>query len=132
MVRLGAVELEVRATPGHTAGCISLVTRANGGMVFTGDALLIDGCGRTDFQGGSAATLFDSVHQQIFSLPDAYKVLPAHNYKGLMESTVGEQKKNNPRLTKPKAEFIELMGALGLPYPKKLDVSLPANLNCGV
>jgi hypothetical protein len=76
-----AMQLAVRATPGHTNGCISFVTAANGGMVFTGDALLIDGCGRTDFQEGSAETLYDSVHQQIFSLPDHYKVLPAHNYK---------------------------------------------------
>jgi len=131
-VSMGAVQLAVRATPGHTNGCISFVTEANGGMVFTGDALLIDGCGRTDFQEGSAENLYDSVHQQIFSLPDHYKVLPAHNYKGLMETTVGEQKRRNPRLTKPKAEFCEIMKNLGLPYPKKLDVSLPANLNCGV
>jgi len=76
-----SMQLAVRATPGHTNGCISFVTEANGGMVFTGDALLIDGCGRTDFQEGSAENLYDSVHQQIFSLPDHYKVLPAHNYK---------------------------------------------------
>ena len=74
-VTMGAVELEVRATPGHTAGCVSYVTAANGGMVFTGDTLLINGCGRTDFQGGSSADLYESVHTQIFTLPSHYKVL---------------------------------------------------------
>jgi len=131
-VTMGAVELEVRATPGHTAGCVSYVTAANGGMVFTGDALLINGCGRTDFQGGSSADLYESVHTQIFTLPSHYKVYPAHDYKGLTSSIVAEEKAKNPRLTKSKEEFMELMGNLNLPYPKKIDASLPANLKCGI
>jgi len=131
-ISLGSkVALSVRAVPGHTAGCVAYVTEMMGGGVFTGDALLIGGCGRTDFQGGSADALFESVHSQIFSLPDNYKVYPAHDYKGHMASTVGVEKATNPRLTKSKEEFKELMDGLNLPYPKKIDVAAPANLNCG-
>ena len=101
-------------------------------MVFTGDALLVRGCGRTDFQGGSAETLYDSVHAQIFTLPDDTVVYPAHDYKGHRSSTVGEEKRLNPRLSKSKAEFVEIMGNLGLPYPKKIDEALPLNLVCGI
>ena len=100
--------------------------------VFTGDALLIGGCGRTDFQEGDPATLYDSVQGKIFSLPDATLVLPAHDYKGRSYSTVGAEKRRNPRLTKSKGDFVELMKALELPYPKKIDVALPANLVCGM
>jgi sulfur dioxygenase len=105
----------------------------NGGAAcFTGDALLIRGCGRTDFQGGSAATLYDSVHQQVFSLPETCIVYPAHDYKGHASSTVLEEKTLNPRLTKSKDEFIEIMNNLGLPYPKQIDKALPLNLVCGI
>lgn len=131
---VGGIRLTVRATPGHTSGCISYVLEDLGGKaaVFTGDALLIRGCGRTDFQEGSAETLYDSVHTQLFTLPDDTLVYPAHNYKGLTVSTIGEEKQHNPRLTKPKDEFIEIMANLNLPYPNKIDVSLPANLVCGI
>jgi sulfur dioxygenase len=128
-VEFGDAFLEVRATPGHTEGCLSYVCD---NMVFTGDALLVRGCGRTDFQGGSAETLYDSVHAQIFTLPDDTVVYPAHDYKGHRSSTVGEEKRLNPRLSKSKAEFVEIMGNLGLPYPKKIDEALPLNLVCGV
>lgn len=101
-------------------------------MVFTGDTLLIKGCGRTDFQGGSAETLFDSVHSQLFTLPDHTTVYPAHDYKGRAHSTIGSEKKDNPRLTKIKAEFVEIMKNLNLSYPKKIDVAVPANMKCGV
>ena len=130
-VVFGGRHVSVRATPGHTDGCVSYVMDDES-MVFTGDALLIRGCGRTDFQQGSADHLYDNVHAQIFSLPDATLVYPAHDYKGRMSSTVGEEKRFNPRLTKSKAEFIEIMANLNLPYPKKIDASLPANLVCGI
>jgi len=126
----GSRRLEVRATPGHTNGCISLYD-AKVGAVFTGDALLIGGCGRTDFQEGDAATLFDSVHARLFTLPPTTLVLPAHDYKGRCFSTVAAEKAANPRLTKTKAGFVELMANLKLAHPKKLDVAVPANLKCG-
>ena len=102
--------------------------------VFTGDALLIRGCGRTDFQEGSSATLFDSVRSQIFTLPDDTVVYPAHDYKGQMCSTVGEEKRLNPRLglAKSKEEFMDIMNNLGLDYPKRIDMALPANMKCGI
>ncbi|GBG65763.1 hypothetical protein CBR_g52354 [Chara braunii] len=101
-------------------------------MAFVGDALLIRGCGRTDFQGGDARTLYRSVHSQIFTLPAHTLIYPAHDYKGLTVSTVGEEIKYNPRLTKTEDEFKELMGALGLAYPKMMDIAVPANMVCGV
>jgi len=131
-IKVGSIEIEVRATPGHTSGCISFYTKANGGMVFTGDAVLIRGCGRTDFQEGDSTTLYKSVHEQIFTLPDSTKLYPAHDYKGRTVSTVGEEKAHNPRLSKSLEEFVEIMANLNLPYPKKIDASLPANLQCGI
>ncbi|VDP86106.1 unnamed protein product [Echinostoma caproni] len=95
-IPLGKFELECRSTPGHTIGCMTYVLH-EAGLVFTGDALLIRGCGRTDFQGGSSETLYDSVHKQIFSLPDDFVIFPAHNYVGMTASTVGEEKLYNPR-----------------------------------
>lgn len=101
-------------------------------MVFTGDALLIRGCGRTDFQGGDAGKLYDGVHSKLFTLPLETLVYPAHDYKGQTCSTIGEESKFNPRLTKSRDDFVRLMAGLNLPYPKKIDVSVPANLKCGV
>jgi len=101
-------------------------------MCFTGDAVLVRGCGRTDFQQGDAGKLFDSVHEKVFSLPDETFVYPAHDYKGRTRSTVGEEKKYNLRLTKSRDEFIDIMANLGLPYPKMIDVAVPANLVCGI
>ena len=130
-VTIGKHSLEVRSTPGHTSGCVTYVL--NGGAAcFTGDALLIRGCGRTDFQQGDPGQLFDSVHSQVFSLPDTCVVYPAHDYKGHSSSTVLEEKTLNPRLTKTKEEFVQLMNALGLPYPKQIDKALPLNLMCGI
>ena len=103
----------------------------NSGLVFTGDALFIRGCGRTDFQGGSASTLFRSVHEQILSLPADFVIFPAHDYKGETSSTVEEEKRLNPRLTKSLPDFVTLMDNLNLSYPKMIDVALPLNLNCG-
>mmetsp|Transcript_16097 Transcript_16097/g.35350 ORF Transcript_16097/g.35350 Transcript_16097/m.35350 type:complete len:421 (+) Transcript_16097:93-1355(+) len=133
-VAFGELKLEVRATPGHTDGCVTYVLRAPNQtpMCFTGDALLIRGCGRTDFQQGNAGMLWDKVHEQIFSLPPETLVYPGHDYKGRSVSTVDEEKRFNPRLTQTREEFIKLMDGLGLPYPKRIDVAVPANLVCGV
>jgi sulfur dioxygenase len=131
VVRFGeGEEVKVLHTPGHTAGSMSFVWRGN---VFTGDTLLIDGCGRTDFQSGSAASLYDSVTQKLFSLPDTTLVWPAHDYKGRALSTIGWERRNNSRLANSSKErFVQLMDNLNLPKPKLLDVAVPANQNLGL
>jgi len=128
----GSRFLEARATPGHTSGCLSFVSDDQS-LVFTGDALLIQGCGRTDFQGGSAEQLYESVHSQIFTLPGTCTIYPAHDYMGRTSSTVQREIDTNRRLGKDKTkeEFVQLMGNLNLPRPKKIDVAVPANLRCG-
>lgn len=130
-IEFGNRFLTVLSTPGHTEGCLSFVLD-DLSSVFTGDALLVRGCGRTDFQGGSASNLYDSVHEKIFTLPSGTIVFPAHDYKGHTQSTVGEEKQFNPRLTKTKDEFIEIMNNLNLPRPKLIDEAVPANLKCGI
>ncbi|XP_075899341.1 persulfide dioxygenase ETHE1, mitochondrial [Nelusetta ayraudi] len=130
-ITFGKHHLTVRETPGHTDGCVSLVL-GDQSMVFTGDALLIRGCGRTDFQQGCPKKLYESVHRKIFSLPEHCLVYPAHDYLGQTMSTVGEERKFNPRLTKNLDEFTQIMNNLNLPKPKKIDISVPANLVCGV
>jgi sulfur dioxygenase len=127
---VGTIDLEVRYTPGHTNGCISFFA---GDRIFTGDSLLIGGCGRTDFQQGDSGQLFDSIHNQIFSLPDEVIVYPGHDYNGNTQSTVGEERKNNKRLGggKSREDFIQIMSELKLAYPKYIDVALPANQACG-
>lgn len=132
-VRFGKHALIVRTTPGHTDGCLTFVLDDES-MVFTGDTLLIRGCGRTDFQQGDAHKLYGSVHEKIFSLPDSTKIYPGHDYKGRTVSSVGEEKRHNPRLGGGKTEeqFVEIMANLKLAQPKKIDVAVPANLNCGV
>jgi sulfur dioxygenase len=128
-LRLGALEIQVLGTPGHTDDSLSFLVD---GHVFTGDALLVRGNGRTDFQNGDAAALYDSITQVLFALPDATVVLPGHDYKGLPSSTIGEEKAHNPRLAgKTRAEFVSIMDGLGLPPPKRLDVAVPANRACG-
>jgi glyoxylase-like metal-dependent hydrolase (beta-lactamase superfamily II) len=128
-IRLGLVELAVVETPGHTPESLSFV---NTEAVFTGDALLIGTCGRTDFQGGDAGALYDSVHQKLFTLPETLRVYPAHDYKGRTSSTIGAEKAGNTRLAgRTREAFIALMAGLGLPPPAKIDVALPANLGCG-
>ncbi|CAI5662105.1 unnamed protein product [Oreochromis niloticus] len=123
--------LIVRETPGHTDGCTTLVT-GDQSMAFTGDALLIRGCGRTDFQQGCPKCLYESIHEKIYTLPDHCLVYPAHDYLGQTVSTVGEERKFNPRLTKSLEEFVELMNNMKLPKPDKIDISVPANLVCGL
>ncbi|HEX7054601.1 MAG TPA: MBL fold metallo-hydrolase [Burkholderiales bacterium] len=131
-VRFGASALEPRHTPGHTSACTTYVLDDRS-MAFTGDALLIRGCGRTDFQGGDARRLFRSVREQIFSLPDRCLLYPAHDYRGLTVTSVGEEKLYNPRLGESVGEgdFVGYMQHLGLPHPKQIDIALPANLRCG-
>ena len=128
-IEFGSHYLEVRATPGHTDGCLTYVLDDQR-MAFTGDALLIRGCGRTDFQQGDAATLFDSISEQIFSLPDSCRLYPAHDYSGRTASTVVEEKAFNPRIGggANKDDFVGFMNAMKLPHPKHIDIALPANM----
>lgn len=130
-IPFGKHYLSVRETPGHTDGCVTLVTEDQS-MAFTGDALLIRGCGRTDFQQGCPKKLYQSVHQKIFTLPEQCLIYPAHDYLGQTVSSVGEERQFNPRLTKSQEEFVDIMNNLNLPKPKKIDISVPANLVCGV
>lgn len=131
-IQFGAQSLEVRATPGHTDGCVAFVHHAEG-MVFTGDTLLIRGCGRTDFQQGDARRLYQSVHEELFSLPDATFVYPGHDYLGRTRSTIGEERALNPRLGGGRTadDLVEIMNKLGLAYPAQIDVAVPANQQCG-
>ncbi|KAK6168517.1 hypothetical protein SNE40_021031 [Patella caerulea] len=131
LIKFGGHELEVRSTPGHTDGCLSYVWHDKM-VVFTGDAVLIRGCGRTDFQQGDAGRLYDSVHKKIFVLPKDYIIYPAHDYTGQTSSTVGEEIRYNSRLSKTRDEFIKIMKELNLPYPKQIDKALPANMVCGI
>ncbi|MEZ4337703.1 MAG: MBL fold metallo-hydrolase [Sandaracinaceae bacterium] len=134
VVTIGGIEIEARHTPGHTNGCVTYVTKdGDVPMAFTGDTLMIRGCGRTDFQQGDSNTLYDSVWQKIFTLPGHTRIYPGHDYKGRTMSTVDEEKRLNPRLgeTKSRTEFVDIMAGLKLAYPKKIDVAVPANLACG-
>ncbi|QXX73429.1 rhodanese-like domain-containing protein [Methylovirgula sp. HY1] len=132
IVEFGARHLKVRATPGHTNGCLTYVldddTRA-----FTGDALLIRGCGRTDFQQGDARQLYHSIKEQIFSLPDNCQLWPAHDYRGATMTTVCEERRYNPRIggELSESDFTGYLANLGLPHPKQIDIAVPANLRCG-
>ncbi|MGX4643703.1 MBL fold metallo-hydrolase [Massilia sp. SYSU DXS3249] len=130
VLRFGDEEIRVLHTPGHTAGSMSYVWRGN---VFTGDTLLIDGCGRTDFQGGSSEALYDSVTGKLFALPDATRIWPGHDYKGQAVSTIGWEKRHNARLAnRSRADFCRLMSELDLPKPKLIDVAVPANRSLGL
>src|SRR6478609_1632816 len=135
VVTFGAETLSVLATPGHTAGCVSYLSRASAGgsAVFTGDALMIRGAGRTDFQEGDARRLYRSVHDKLFALGDDCLVYPAHDYSGRLASSIGEERVHNPRLggARSEADFVGFMDNLGLPHPKQIDIALPANLRCG-
>jgi glyoxylase-like metal-dependent hydrolase (beta-lactamase superfamily II)/rhodanese-related sulfurtransferase len=132
-VRFGDCRLEVRATPGHTDGCLSFVT-PDRSTVFTGDALLVRGAGRTDFQHGDAHRLFKSIREQLFTLPDSCIVYPGHDYEGRTSSTIGEEKAFNPRIggAAREEDFVGYMTNLGLPHPKKLAVAVPANMRAGM
>lgn len=131
-VSFGSHQLEVRETPGHTRGCVSYVM-SDKTIAFTGDTLLIRGCGRTDFQGGDAHELYRSVHSKLFTLPPMTTVYPAHDYKGRTATSIGEEQRLNQRLGagRTEDEFVQTMATLQLAYPKKIDVALPLNLQCG-
>ena len=155
VITFGSTSLRVIATSGHTEGCVcyhlpgrsssssssssssadaATATIESAGWLFSGDTLLIRGCGRTDFQGGSAETLFASVHQQIFSALHPSTVLaPAHDYRGRNLSSVGDERRWNPRLhsNMELESFVTIMADLNLAYPKKMDMAVPANLMCG-
>ena len=130
VIEFGQQQLTAIHTPGHTAGSMSYLWHDH---VFTGDALLIDGCGRTDFQSGSADALYTSVSERLFTLPSETTVWPAHDYKGRTHSTIGHERKHNSRFAhKTRAEFIALMDALHLPRPRRMDEAVPANLWLGI
>lgn len=130
LLQVGGMEFTVRHTPGHTEGCVSYVMADR---VFTGDALFIGGCGRTDFQQGSAGKLYDSIHGKLFILPPDTLVYPGHDYSGNTVTTIRQEMNKNPRLGggKTREEFIAIMADLNLPYPKYIDRALPANQACG-
>lgn len=132
VVRFGEHALRVVSTPGHTDGCLTFVLDG-GVMAFTGDCLLIRGAGRTDFQHGDAHRMYQSIQQEIFTLPDGCLIWPAHDYEGRTCSTVAEEKAHNPRIGGGAREedFVGFMRNLALPHPKQIDVALPANLRAG-
>ena len=128
-VEVGAERLRVLATPGHTDGCVSYLWRDR---VFTGDALLIGSCGRTDFQEGDAGRLYDSLAGQLFTLPGETLVYPAHDYRGRRVSSIDQERATNEFFAGNEREaFVRALDALDLAPPKRLDVAVPANRNCG-
>jgi glyoxylase-like metal-dependent hydrolase (beta-lactamase superfamily II) len=130
ILQIDSVKIEAIATPGHTDSHMAYLV--NNERVLTGDALLIRGCGRTDFQSGDAGILFDSITQRLFTLPDQTLVYPGHDYRGYTVSTIGEEKQFNPRFQgRNRENFIEFMGNLNLPNPQKMMEAVPANQRCG-
>jgi len=126
---LDGIALRAMSTPGHTDESFSLVMPDR---VFTGDALLIRGTGRTDFQNGDAFAAYDSLFDKLLRLPDETLVYPGHDYKGWTVSTIGEERRYNPRLQVASAEeYAALMGSLNLPAPRQMAIAVPANLACG-
>ncbi|MEJ7930812.1 MBL fold metallo-hydrolase [Ramlibacter sp. AN1015] len=130
-LQVGSISISGLHTPGHTDGHFAYVM---GERVFTGDALLIDGCGRTDFQNGDSQALYKSVTQKLFALADETLVYPAHDYTGRHVSSIAQEKARNPRLGAGKslAQFQQIMATLNLPYPKFIDYAVPGNRGCGV
>lgn len=130
VIRVGELELRVLETPGHTDDSVSYVA---GDRVLTGDGLTIRGAGRTDFQNGDPRRLYDSITRVLFALPDETFVYPGHDYRGQTVSTIGEEKRHNPRVAgKSVEEFVTIMNGLGLPPPRQLAVAVPANRACGL
>jgi glyoxylase-like metal-dependent hydrolase (beta-lactamase superfamily II)/rhodanese-related sulfurtransferase len=131
-VSFGSRALEVRSTPGHTDGCVSYVLDDHS-LAFTGDALLVRGCGRCDFQQGDAHTLWTSITEQIFSLPDGCLLYPGHDYTGRTVTSVAEEKAFNARLGGGATErdFVGHMQNMKLPHPHKIAEALPGNLRSG-
>lgn len=127
------IKLQALYTPGHTDESFSfLLNPSKPEAVFSGDVLLIRGSGRTDFQGGNPHKSWDSIVNKLFKLPDETTLYPAHDYKGWMASSIGEERRSNPRLAgKSEAEYVAIMNGLNLPNPKLMDIAVPANLACG-
>ena len=127
----GSIALQPLHTPGHTAGHFAYVTDSR---IFSGDALLIEGCGRTDFQNGDADALYKSVKEKLLTLPEEFLVYPGHDYNGRYVSSISQEKKRNPRLGDERSleEFRSIMTGLNLPYPKFIDFAVPGNKQCGV
>jgi glyoxylase-like metal-dependent hydrolase (beta-lactamase superfamily II) len=133
--QVGNINIHPLFTPGHTGTHHAyLIENGMQKVLFSGDALLIEACGRTDFQSGDAATLYNSIHTKFFSLPDETLVYPAHDYEGRQITTIAQEKERNPRLgnNKSKEEFVKIMNGLDLPYPRKIDFAVPGNEQCGV
>lgn len=132
-IDVDGIRLQAIYTPGHTDESFSfLLDPARPEAVFTGDVLLIRGSGRTDFQGGDPRKSWDSIVNKLFALPDEVTVFPGHDYKGWNASSIGEEKRFNPRLAgKSEAEYVAIMNGLNLPNPKLMDIAVPANLACG-
>jgi sulfur dioxygenase len=129
-LRVGSIPIGVLETPGHTDDSLSFVIP---GAVLTGDSLLIRAAGRTDFQNGDAAALFDSITDKLFTLPDETLVYPGHDYRGLTVTSIGEEKRHNARIAnRSKEEFIAVMNELRLPEPRRIREAVPANRACGV
>ena len=129
-LKVDGIGLRALYTPGHTDESFSLVMDDR---VFTGDVLLIGGTGRTDFQNGDAYASYDSIVNKLLKLPDETLVYPAHDYKGWMVSTIGDERRHNPRLQVDSAEaYAAIMNNLNLPNPRLMDIAVPANLRCGV
>jgi sulfur dioxygenase len=130
-LQVGRLQFDPMHTPGHTSNHFALLA---GDRVFTGDALLIDGCGRTDFQSGDARTLYESVRGKLFNLPPETLVYPAHDYEGRWVSSIAQEKQRNPRLGADRTleDFVALMANLNLPYPKFIEYAVPGNEACGV
>lgn len=135
VLRVGNVELHPLFTPGHTSHHHAyLIDNGTQKMLFSGDALLIEACGRTDFQSGDATTLYRSIHDKFFSLPDETLVYPGHDYENRFISTIAQEKQRNPRLGNGKTlqEFVDIMDNMNLPYPRKIDFAVPGNEKCGI
>ncbi len=125
LIKVGGEQLRVLYTPGHTPDSISLVAPDR---VFTGDVLMIHAAGRTDFAGGDPGESYDSITGKLFALPDATLVFPAHDYRGHTQSTIGDEKRSNPRIAgRSRAEYVELMNHLGLPMPEGIQEALQPN-----
>jgi sulfur dioxygenase len=129
VIEVGALRLTALSTPGHTDDGMTFELAGN---LFTGDTLLVRGCGRADFQNGDAGRLYDSITRVLFARPSTTIVWPGHDYRGFSCSTIGEELCHNPRVAhRTRDEFIAIMNALDLPRPKKIDIAVPANLACG-
>ncbi|ATS17610.1 Zn-dependent hydrolase [Parathermosynechococcus lividus PCC 6715] len=130
-IYVGAIPIQAIATLGHTDSHLAFLV--NGNHLLTGDSLFIRGCGRTDFQSGDAGALYDAVTQRLFSLADDTLVYPGHDYRGFTVSTIGEEKRFNPRFVgRDRQQFIEFMASLNLPNPQKMMEAVPANERCGL